>query len=79
MYICWALFGTQVLRTAINTVGTDEDALSRVIITRAEKDLKDIMKIYFKRNNVTLENAIERDTSGDYKAFLLALLGKDEL
>lgn len=79
MYICWALFGTQVLRTAISTVGTDEDALSRVIITRAEKDLKDIMKIYFKRNNVTLENAIERDTSGDYKAFLLALLGKDEL
>ncbi|XP_050274582.1 annexin D8 [Quercus robur] len=69
----------KVLRTAINTVGTDEDALSRVIITRAEKDLKDIMKIYFKRNNVTLENAIERDTSGDYKAFLLALLGKDEL
>lgn len=79
MYIYWTLFGTQVLRTAINTVGTDEDALSRVIITRAEKDLKDIMKIYFKRNNVTLENAIERDTSGDYKAFLLALLGKDEL
>ena len=73
------LFGTQVFRTAINTVGTDEDALSRVIITRAEKDLKDIMKIYFKRNNVTLENAIERDTSEDYKAFLLALLGKDEL
>lgn len=68
-----------MFRTAINTVGTDEDALSRVIITRAEKDLKDIMKIYFKRNNVTLENAIERDTSGDYKAFLLALLGKDEL
>ena len=68
-----------MFRTAINTVGTDEDALSRVIITRAEKDLKDIMKIYFKRNNVTLENAIERDTSGDYKAFLLALLGKDKL
>ena len=79
VYIYWTLFGTQVLRTAINTVGTDEDALSRVIITRAEKDLKDIMKIYFKRNNVTLENAIERDTSEDYKAFLLALLGKDEL
>ena len=68
-----------MFRTAINTVGTDEDALSRVIITRAEKDLKDIMKIYFKRNNVTLENAIERDTSEDYKAFLLALLGKDKL
>ena len=48
MYIYWTLFGTQVLRTAINTVGTDEDALSRVIITRAEKDLKDIMKIYFR-------------------------------
>jgi hypothetical protein len=70
---------TQVLRNAINTVGTDEDALSRVIISRAERDLKDIKEIYFKRNNITLENVIDRDTSGDYKAFLLALLGNDEV
>ncbi|XP_021888943.1 annexin D8 isoform X2 [Carica papaya] len=68
----------KVLRNAINTVGTDEDALSRVIVTRAEKDLKDIMELYLKRNNISLEQAVARDTSGDYKAFLLALLGSEE-
>ncbi|XVF04823.1 hypothetical protein REPUB_Repub05bG0118500 [Reevesia pubescens] len=65
----------KVLRTAINMAGTDEDALSRVIITRAEKDLKDIKELYLKRNNVSLDDAVARDCSGDYRAFLLALLG----
>lgn len=60
-------------------MGTDEDALSRVIITRAEKDLRDIEELYRKRNSITLYDAISRDTSGDYKAFLLALLGRDEV
>lgn len=60
-------------------MGTDEDTLSRVIITRAEKDLKDIEELYFKRNSVTLDDALAWHTSGDYKAFLLALLGRDEV
>ncbi|XWS73628.1 hypothetical protein CRYUN_Cryun02cG0144900 [Craigia yunnanensis] len=68
----------KVLRTAINIPGTDEDALSRVIITRAEKDLKEIKELYLKRNNVSLDDAVARDSSGDYKAFLLALLGAEE-
>lgn len=67
------------MRNAINTVGMDEDALNRVIITRAEKDLKDIKELYFKRNNIALDDAIARNTSGDYEAFLLAILGRDEL
>ncbi|EOY32842.1 hypothetical protein QUC31_019238 [Theobroma cacao] len=67
----------KVLRTAINMPGTDEDALSRVIITRAEKDLKEIKELYLKRNNVSLDDAVGRDSSGDYKAFLLALLGAE--
>ncbi|KAL0736037.1 hypothetical protein Bca4012_012247 [Brassica carinata] len=65
----------KVLRNAINTVGTDEDALTRVIVTRAEKDLKKITELYLKRNNETLDQAIAKEISGDYKAFLLALLG----
>jgi hypothetical protein len=66
------------LRNAIKKVGTDEDALTRVIVTRAEKDLNDIKEIYYKRNSVPLDQAVANDTSGDYKAFLLALLGKEE-
>lgn len=66
------------MRNAIKKVGTDEDALTRVIVTRAEKDLNDIKEIYYKRNSVPLDQAVAKDTSGDYKAFLLALLGKEE-
>lgn len=60
-------------------MGTDEDAMSRVIVTRAEKDLKKITELYLKRNNVSLDQAIAKETSGDYKAFLLALLGHGEI
>ncbi|KAK9282773.1 hypothetical protein L1049_010994 [Liquidambar formosana] len=67
----------KVLRNAINKAGTDEDALSRVVITRAEKDLKEIKEAYYKRNSVTLDHAVAKETSGDYKAFLLTLLGKE--
>uniref|UniRef100_A0A6N2JWL6 Annexin n=1 Tax=Salix viminalis TaxID=40686 RepID=A0A6N2JWL6_SALVM len=68
----------KILRNAIKKVGTDEDALTRVIVTRAEKDLNGIKEIYYKKNSVALDQAVAMDTSGDYKAFLLALLGKEE-
>lgn len=58
--------------------GTDEDALTRVIVTRAERDLKDIKGVYYKRNSVHLEKAVAKETSGDYKKFLLTLLGKED-
>ncbi|KAK9192201.1 hypothetical protein WN943_020817 [Citrus x changshan-huyou] len=66
----------KIIRNAIKGAGTDEDALTRVIVTRAEKDLKVINEVYYKRNSVTLEQAVAKDTSGDYNAFLLTLLGK---
>ncbi|KAJ1414052.1 Annexin [Sesbania bispinosa] len=68
----------KVLRNAIESVGTDEDALTRVIVSRAEKDLKDIKEVYYKRNSVHLEHAVAKETSGDYTKFLLALLGKED-
>lgn len=66
-----------MLRNAIKILGTDEDALTRVIVTRAEKDLKDIKEAYYRRNSIDLNNAVANDTSGDYKAFLLTLLGDE--
>ncbi|KAK8998967.1 hypothetical protein V6N11_070146 [Hibiscus sabdariffa] len=68
----------KVLRSSIRRMGTDEDALTRVIVTRAEKDLKDIKELYHKRNSVPLDQAVAKDTSGDYKALLLTLLGKED-
>ncbi|KAL2941961.1 Annexin-like protein RJ4 [Bienertia sinuspersici] len=66
-----------MLRNAIIGLGTDEDVLTRVIVTRAEIDLKEIKDLYSERNNVSLDQAIAGDTSGDYRAFLLTLLGTE--
>ncbi|XP_023766615.1 annexin Gh1 [Lactuca sativa] len=65
----------KVLRLAINKLGTDELALTRVVVTRAEVDLQRIAEEYQRRNSVPLDRAIAGDTSGDYKKMLLALMG----
>ncbi|KZV54440.1 hypothetical protein F511_09755 [Dorcoceras hygrometricum] len=67
----------KVIRRALSAVGTDEESLTRVVVTSAEKDLKEIKELFHKRNSVTLEHAVAKDTSGDYKAFVLALLGNE--
>ncbi|KAK7283918.1 hypothetical protein RIF29_13667 [Crotalaria pallida] len=68
----------KVVRDAVKRLGTDEDALTRVIVSRAEIDLKIISEAYYKRNSVLLEHAVAKETSGDYKHFLLTLLGKED-
>ncbi|KAK9111050.1 hypothetical protein Scep_018569 [Stephania cephalantha] len=68
----------KVLRLAINKTGTDEGALTRVVTTRAEIDMKQIKEEYYRRNSVPLERAITHDTSGDYEAMLLALIGHED-
>ncbi|GMI80315.1 ANNEXIN 8, annexin 8 [Hibiscus trionum] len=67
----------KVLRDSIKRFGTDDDALTRVIVTRAEKDLKEIKDLYYKRNNVRLEEAVDKHTRGDYEDMLLTLLGSE--
>lgn len=67
-----------VLRLAINKQGTDEGALTRVVVTRAEVDLKIIKDDYHKRNSVPLDRAIAKDTRGDYEKMLLALIGHED-
>lgn len=59
-------------------LGTDEDDLTRVVVTRAEKDLKEIKELYYKKNNANIEDHITKNTSGDYKKFLLTVLGKED-
>ena len=65
----------KVLRLAINKLGTDEWALTRVVTTRAEVDMQRIKEEYHRRNSVPLERAIDSDTSGEYEKMLLALIG----
>lgn len=65
----------KVVRLSINKTGTDEGALTRVVATRAEVDMKTIKEEYQRRNSVPLEKAIAKDTRGDYEEMLLALIG----
>ncbi|KAI4333016.1 hypothetical protein L6164_017873 [Bauhinia variegata] len=68
----------KLLHNAIfKKVGEDEDALTRVVVTRAERDLKDIKDLYYKRNSVSIEHDVSNELSGDYKKFILTLLGKE--
>ncbi|KAK3019875.1 hypothetical protein RJ639_004183 [Escallonia herrerae] len=68
----------KVLRLAINKLGTDEGALTRVVATRAEVDMKAIKGEYHKRNSVPLDRAIAKDATGDYEDMLLALIGHED-
>lgn len=68
----------KVLRLGINKLGTDEGALTRVVVTRAEIDMKIIKELYHKRNSVPLDRAIAKDTHGDYEKMLLTLIGHAE-
>ncbi|KAL1568044.1 Annexin D2 [Salvia divinorum] len=68
----------KVLRLAIKGAGTDENDLTRVVVTQAEVNLQRIKEEYLKRNSIPLEQAIAGDTSGDYKKVLDALLGQED-
>lgn len=72
---CPEKYFEKVLRLAINKLGTDEWALTRVVTTRAEVDMQRIKEEYHRRNSVPLERAIDSDTSGEYEKMLLALIG----
>nr|XP_043639444.1 annexin D2-like [Erigeron canadensis] len=73
-----AKYYEKLVRLAINRQGTDETALTRVVATRAEFDMKIIKEEYKKRNSVSLYEAIAKDTRGDYEDMLLALIGSSE-
>lgn len=65
----------QVIRDSILGLGTDEKALSRVIETRAEIDMKNVKEVYPHIYKCTVEDDVVGDTSGSYKDFLLTLTG----
>ena len=65
----------QVIRDSIMGLGTDEDSLTRAIVTRAEIDTMKIRGEYNMMYNDSLDNAVTGDTSGDYRNFLMTLLG----
>ncbi|XP_062093097.1 annexin D3 [Humulus lupulus] len=65
----------EVIRDAIDGFGTDEDCLTRAIVTRAEIDLMKVREHYQNLHKTSLDKAVVGDTSGDYEDFLMTLLG----
>ncbi|KAF6155367.1 hypothetical protein GIB67_019893 [Kingdonia uniflora] len=65
----------EVVRASIAGIGTDEDSLTRAIVSRAEIDMMGIRGEYYNANKISLDNAVLDDTSGDYENFLMTLLG----
>lgn len=55
--------------------GTDDATLIRIIVSRSEIDLGTIKKAYQELYSKTLHDAVKKETSGDYKNALLALIG----
>jgi len=67
-------FFAKRLNAAMAGLGTDDKALINIIVLRSEIDLGNIMQAYEKLYEKTLAEAIESETSGDYKKLLLDLL-----
>lgn len=66
----------QVVRDSIVGFGTDEDSLTRAIVTRAEIDLLKVKDEYASLYKSSLDDGVTGDTSGDYREFLMTLLGR---
>ncbi|CAN1237989.1 Annexin D5 [Linum grandiflorum] len=70
-----AQYFAKVLHKAMKGLGTNDTALIRVIVTRAEIDMQYIKAEYLKKYRKRLNDAVHSETSGNYRKFLLALLG----
>ncbi|KAJ8753703.1 hypothetical protein K2173_026379 [Erythroxylum novogranatense] len=73
-----ARYFAKVLHKAMKGLGTNDTALVRVIVTRTEIDMQYIKAEYLKKYKKTLNDAVHSETSGHYRAFLLALLGPNQ-
>lgn len=68
----------QVLDTALNLKADKEvrKSLTRVIVTQADRNIKEISEEYQKLYGVSLTERIEVAANGNYKDLLLALLAR---
>ena len=68
-------FATRV-RNSLEGAGTKDKQLIRIIVSRAEIDLKQIKMCYYKLYGRDMVTDIRNDTSGDYKRILTEICNK---
>ena len=61
---------------SIEGLGTDENTLNRILVSRAEIDMDAIREYYFREHKTDLKNDIHGDTSGAYSKILINLSEK---
>ncbi|KAE9467262.1 hypothetical protein C3L33_00829, partial [Rhododendron williamsianum] len=64
----------KALHKAMDGLGTDDETLTRIIVSRAEVDIEKIKAEYLKKYGKPLSDVVHSETSGHYRAFLLSLL-----
>ncbi|XP_065315403.1 annexin A7-like [Gordionus sp. m RMFG-2023] len=55
-------------------LGTNDNALIRIMTTRSEVDLDSIKNAYYSKYNKFMEKSIRRDVSGKFQALLVAVI-----
>ncbi|CAL4914439.1 unnamed protein product [Urochloa decumbens] len=68
----------EAIRYSILGFGTDEDTLTRAIVSGAEIGMDKIKEEYKARFKTTVTSDVVGDTSGYYKDFLLTLVGSED-
>lgn len=63
------------LYKSMKGLGTDDDTLVRIIVSRCEIDMVEIKQEFQRAYNQSLGRFIKGDTSGDYRKILLAIIG----
>ncbi|XP_028030382.1 annexin B9-like isoform X1 [Bombyx mandarina] len=69
------LYFAERLHKSMKGLGTNDKQLIRIMVTRCEVDLGDIVEAFQTKYGETLQSWIEGDCSGHYKKCLLGLLG----
>ncbi|XP_076243816.1 annexin B11 isoform X2 [Calliopsis andreniformis] len=67
-------FFAEQLYKSMKGIGTDDDRLIRLVVTRSEIDMGEIKEVFYQMYNESLEDFISGDCSGHYKKCLLALI-----
>ena len=64
------------IKKAVKGLGTDEEMLSRALVSRCELDMGAIRDMYMTKYKVTLKEDIVDDTSGSYQKICVYLCEK---
>ncbi|XP_053558474.1 annexin A1 [Bombina bombina] len=69
-----AQYDAHELKRATKGLGTDEETLIEILVSRTNKEIKEINKVYKEEFKKELAKDVASDTSGDFQKVLLALI-----